>query len=268
MNNVFSFKRFRKLMLYDGDYFLKKAGWAVVGIPLTSYGVYALATLAIYPDLDYSPSQRFSAVMFVVYLTVFWVIEKLYGGEKGSTRNADYAILPASNFEKMISMFLFCAVIPSFAVFVLSVLFDSLLVWIPGSFEQYLWNADDWWKGMSDVEIKINQYFAQYRTWWRTCLGVFFWASLLIFGTLLFKENGTKKTLLVLPVMFFGFILLENLLDGVGNIDMIQYSDNKSICSSMVTNRRLALCFSYLNDFVLLPILLVLSYKRLKSLKY
>ncbi|MBQ0129822.1 MAG: hypothetical protein KBT57_08305, partial [bacterium] len=96
----------------------------------------------------------------------------------------------------------------------------------------------------------------------------FFWASLLIFGTLLFKENGTKKTLLVLPVMFFGFILLENLLDGVGNIDMIQYSDNESICSSMVTNHQIALFFSYLNDFVLLPVLLVLSYFKLKTLKY
>ena len=134
MNNVFDFKRFGKYFAYD----LNNA-WSNYGISALVIGLLPLIML-IFSVIFELLLQGETAPMplqvkFVLFTVAFLVVVlsapvKLYGRLTERRVGSDWLMIPASPFEKFLSMAIMLCVVLPVAVFGLFAVCDLLLGWI------------------------------------------------------------------------------------------------------------------------------------------
>ena len=126
MGNIFNFKRFGMLLLKELKEFPLSYGLSV----LSAAGVYVLImALAMLNGIDHPVGIFFRMTMISLLIVVLMVVvpSKMYGYVNHYKKGIYYTLLPASAFEKMLSMLIICSVVTGLVSFSILVLTDYLV---------------------------------------------------------------------------------------------------------------------------------------------
>ena len=265
MNNIFSFRRFWNLLRYDGKSNFSMIFWRIVGCCLVFYLLYYVASFFV--PLTMPIKMRFDLMYLISIVGAAVTASAMTRYDK--RKNVSDALVPASNFEKFMSVLLLSIVVTPVLVACMSFVCDALFTFLPaGPFLNYLWEAEtEMTTGMSVSDTLTYEYFAQYDSVLHAILGLLFVVVLVLCGNLVLGKNGAKKTISVFFIFFLVFVLVAEQYKWFG-CDRIKLDDGREILSTSVAMRNVILHFRNFNHFVLMPVLLVLSYIKLKTLKY
>lgn len=138
MNNIFDIKRFGNCLLYDlkrayGHYSLSML--ICVMMPVVMFAVIQIFSLLFFGGFNHGVENAYAVIAGVASLTAFIITfpSKVYGQVTEKRYGSSWLMLPASGFEKFLSMILMVAVIAP-AVFaglfltvdgIMSLLFNS-----------------------------------------------------------------------------------------------------------------------------------------------
>ncbi len=177
MNEIFSFKRYSKLLTKELKerriIILKMVGIVsiiVLGIWLTS--------ILLKGDTGVSPSFRFSMMIMILVITMIAAPFNLYKSYNHPKKGIDYALLPASVYEKFFSMLTIVVIITPITILAALMLTDFVLSFItPSVFYGFAFSGKmDEMSFSSIYDVLIVQ-----------------WGF--IFGNFLFKKSKITKTI-------------------------------------------------------------------------
>lgn len=285
MNNTFDFKRFGKLLSFDGRKYLRNFGITLAilcGLNLVLW----LLTLIF--DFTMPTLPRWGIIYLAMFLGIIIVPSKAFGDINLSREGVRFAMLPVSNLEKYLSYILFCLLTPVAIIFG-SWAVDSLLTLLPfGGFEHYIKHfgmlgmmqdflmevgaLDD--TGVVQAgDMDLQGFFSMFGTGydWSLIIGTFFSVGIFMFGNLLFKTHKTAKTLAcmigvsyVVSMIMQTFMMARGIFPWVDGDTMGISADFDSI-SSFVNG---AMSFSNLINALLTIGLYVGLFFKLKTQKY
>jgi hypothetical protein len=185
MNEIFSFKRFRMLLTKElkekTPMILKIAGI----MSLIIFGIW-LTNILIAGGTPIGSGTRF--VIICVLTTVAMIIAPfdLYKSYNHSKKGIDYALLPASVYEKYASMLVLVVIVLPLTVLLSTILSDTILSIIsPSVFNGTAISVDS----LSKINLE-NIYDALVLQW------------LFIFGNFLFKKNKVTKTIFMFLLLY------------------------------------------------------------------
>ncbi|MEG0519329.1 MAG: hypothetical protein RR555_10770 [Bacteroidales bacterium] len=191
MNEIFSYTRFGKLLKSDIVRYLPKYyGGMLIFLALLP------ATWVFKSFFNGSPmdaESRLTTFGIFLFFATFLAPFRIYGSTNHKKWGVDFTMLPASAFEKFLSMFLISTILIPIVFFLASYLIDIILTTIPtGAYYQYI--------TLSDIFTATNLAF------FGECI---LFASFALLGNMLFKKNKLSKTLLSLFALLViaGFIV-------------------------------------------------------------
>ena len=134
MNNIFDIKRFGNYLAYD----LRRAGnnygisLLVLGLMPVILFIFHILTCLLRWGTVNSMSAEFKIIVFstVLFVTAVLAGVKIYGSITDKRTGSDFLMLPASTFEKWLSMVLMVCVVVPVALLAISIVSDTLLSWI------------------------------------------------------------------------------------------------------------------------------------------
>jgi len=205
MSNIFNFKRFGNYFLYDlrnaknsyGVTFLASGLALVIAFVLVQS--YSLLFSRHFADMSSSVWQ-WAAVVVAFCIVSLSAAARIYGGVTNKRSGAGFILLPASTFEKTLSLCLILLVVLPALLFAMLFASDLLLsLCFPSLYGGRVFTGFS-----SDVDgVRVNYFALLYFSWIITVL-------LFCLGSLIFKRAKVAKTLLcsfaisfVLEVIFF-----------------------------------------------------------------
>jgi hypothetical protein len=178
MSNTFDFKRFGQVLAKDWKNYFRNFGISLIVwccIPV----LFWIATLVL--DFEMDNGARAAIIASLVFSVLIFVPSKVYGKANLSRDGVGFAMLPATNLEKFLSMFLYCSVLTPLIVGLGSWAIDSLLYLLPfGGFTYYFVVLPKSKLGLLLVTI--------------ACYGLLF-SSIFVFGNMVFKKPKAGKTI-------------------------------------------------------------------------
>lgn len=203
MNNTFNIKRFGKVFGNDAsDFFPKFGGFLIVlwAIPIIIW----VFTLLNIDDSPINPTFRYVFILGLCSLSCLLVPARLYRHINDPKKGMEFAMTPASSFEKFLSMTLFCAVITPAIYFIGAYAIDFILSIIPNSpYNEYIWDrgfASD--QLYLSVEAKSIKFGFSLRFFYRL-MSFLMMASIFMLGNAIFKKRKTSKTIGILVLFVF-----------------------------------------------------------------
>lgn len=225
MNNVFDFKRFGKYFTYDLNNAFSNFGVSALVIGLMPL---LLLLFTVLFGLVFSGTiQTLMLPMKVTILVAVFVLAiltapvKLYGSLTERRSGSDWLMLPASSFEKFLSMAIILCIVLPVVLFGLFALCDLILSWIVPVYGDSVTRAV--FDGSGNIFSKLNAENS-FMTPSGAVMSLFLsWcASVLPFGlgAICFKKGKAAKTILciigvemlvsILLVIFFKNGFVEN----------------------------------------------------------
>lgn len=199
MNKIFSFRRFSKYLAYDLNNARNNFGLSMLVIGLLPVIVFAFTQFVVWifgpDDIDssFGIANRVMA-LFVAYIVVLLrSCSKLYGKLTERRYGSDWLLVPASTFEKWLSMILVVCVFVPLVFFVLLVGCDSLLALIfPARYGETLFSliGTNPFSVNIDDEVTLNVMLPLYMSWISSSL-------YFLLGSLIFRKAKIAKTMLV-----------------------------------------------------------------------
>ena len=285
MNNTFDFKRFGKLLAFDGRKYLRNFGITMAilcGLNLVLW----LLTLIF--DFTMPTLPRWGIIYLAVFLGIIMVPAKAFGDINLPREGVRFAMLPVSNLEKYLSYVLFCLLTPVAIIFG-SWAIDSLLTLLPfGGFEHYIRHfgiigmMQDFLVeigALNDVgvvqagDMDIQEFYKMFGPGydWSLIIGTFFSVGIFMFGNLLFKTHKTAKTLAcmigvsyVVSMIMQTFMMARGIFPWVDG-DSMGISADVDTITSFVNG---AMSFSNLINALLTIGLYIGLFFKLKTQKY
>lgn len=244
MNNVFSFQRFGKYFLYDllrsrGRYGLSLVITGLV--PVIGFSFIQLFTLIInghwMPDYE---TARYVALFIALAATVLIAPAKMYGDITDKRSGSDWLMIPASTFEKWLSMaIMVCIVLPILLCLLLFVSDTIVALLFPATYGSIL--GPSTFKDITDslseggIDISLSGIF------------LFNWAETVLaftLGALVFKKSKVGKTILccflfsmLFGVLFSTGILPEGWAEGMfdsSNLDPATFISNINVAVNII----------------------------------
>ena len=216
MNNTFSFKRFKNLLLNDGKMYYRNFGMML--LLLCCLPAIFLVTHLLFGGQT-GTEFRYIFINFIAIIAMMVVPEKVYGKANLSREGSGFAMLPASSLEKFLSMFIYCAILTPIIAILGSYLIDTLLSFLPfsGMDKQISLFSDDYYFSSDIIDIRagvtpysysqMKTYFDIYSIFHNLCFSAIF-----MLGNMVFKKHKTGKTIICILgatfVLFVCFIAL------------------------------------------------------------
>ena len=197
MNNIFDIKRFGNYFLYD----LRNAK-NNYGLSLLILGTLSISTFVIYELFSLIISQHFSeipvAMKYMVFFAAITVVilgagTKIYGNLTEKRAGSSFLMLPASTFEKWLSMGLIICIILPIILLALQLGSDALASFIfPNTYGDRLLEL------IAMQELKENLLENGIRVNWTGILLLDWSEYILTFtlGAICFKKSKIAKTIL------------------------------------------------------------------------
>ena len=203
MNNIFNIKRFEKVFGNDAsDFFPKFGGFLIVlwAIPIIIW----VFTLLNIDDSPINPTFRYVFILELCSLSCLLVPARLYRHINDPKKGMEFAMTPASSFEKFLSMTLFCAVITPAIYFIGAYAIDFILSIIPNSpYNEYIWDrgfaSDQLYLSVAAKSIKFGFFLKLFNN----LTGCLMIASIFMLGNAIFKKRKTSKTIGILVLFVF-----------------------------------------------------------------
>lgn len=135
MNKTFDLKRFGQVLAKDWKNYFRNFGISLIVwccIPV----LFWIATLVL--DFEMENASRAAVIGSLAFSVLIFVPFKVYGKANLSREGVNFAMLPATNLEKFLSMVLYCSVLTPLIVGLGSWAVDSLLYLLPfGGFSYF-----------------------------------------------------------------------------------------------------------------------------------
>lgn len=208
MNNVFSAKRFGKYFLYDLNNAKNNFGISllILGLlPVIVFMVSELFCLLFGGSFNLNPEAtlpgRVTAAVTAVTVVVMVGPAKLYGHITEKRAGSSFLMLPASTFEKWLSMVLMTIIVMPLCFGIVYLCSDTIMGLIfpnsfgtpftklPAEYAEYFNNAV-----AGDLNLHFNLGGIGFANW---CMYVLFFTL----GTVVFKKAKVGKSILVLFVL-------------------------------------------------------------------
>ena len=271
MNKTFNINRFGKVLKYDAMSYFKNFGWTLVvllAIPIVIW-------LFLYSNINElgatMDSGRYGFLMSLLIIAMILAPSRLYKNCNDPKKGILFAMLPASNLEKFLSMFLFCFVVTPVLYIIGAVSVDVILTLIPGKnpYEEFIFKQilhtdllriDCFYWGMIIMNLPFYQVFVLL-----SC------ASIFMFTNILFKKRKVSKTIgmLVLWGIIFMiiiiriFLYLEGLYSGYeGEFEGAIPNEYELILSKWVYYGY------YVFNIISSTLMLYLTYRRIRKQTY
>ena len=217
MNNTFSFKRFNQVLAYDWKRFIRNFGITLlvwISIPVMFW-----VTSLVF-DFELDPIARLFIIYGLIAITVMSAPSRIYGKVNLPREGVSFAMLPATNAEKFVSMFLYCSLLTPFFTLVGAFIVDCLMKLLPfGGFEEF-------------IPLKVIVTDAGFGNLMLAMLALVTtaWAesSVFMFGNMLFKRRKGGKTFGWALLIMFTLVMIFELTGGWGLFDYIFFGDNST----------------------------------------
>lgn len=276
MNNIFNIKRFEKVFGNDAsDFFPKFGGFLIVlwAIPIIIW----IFTLLNIDDSPIKPTFRYSFILLLCSFSCLLVPARLYRHINDPKKGIEFAMTPASSFEKFLSMTLFCAVITPAIYFIGAYVIDVILSIIPNSpYNEYIWDrgfvSDQLYLSVAAKSIKFGFFLKLFNK----LTGCLMTASIFMLGNAIFKKRKTSKTIgiLVLLVFIATTIIIttamserfnEFMLSIVERLDDMPEEEMSLWYASKV---RLLINYSLIFKLLVSAVFLFFTYRKVKTQRY
>ena len=201
MNEIFNFNRFSRIFAVDLNRIVREYGLTFIVLCLSEAIIYIIASLVSITigngTATLAKATReliFQSSLFALVLTM---PQKCYGMITDRRKGAAYLTIPASSFEKTLSMILFTAVIvPVLFVLITKCVDTTMYTLIPGAIEKFDYvqrTGIDAPVG-ADISLIASE------------------MPLMLLGAIYFKKGKAIKTLLFLTAISIILSVLINLL--------------------------------------------------------
>lgn len=276
MNNIFNIKRFEKVFGNDAsDFFPKFGGFLIVlwAIPIIIW----VFTLLNIDDSPIKPTFRYVFILELCSLSCLLVPARLYRHINDPKKGIEFAMTPASSFEKFLSMTLFCAVITPAIYFIGAYAIDFILSIIPNSpYNEYIWDrgfaSDQLYLSVAAKSIKFGFFLKLFNN----LTGCLMIASIFMLGNAIFKKRKTSKTIGIL--VLFAFIATtiiittamserfnEFMLSIVERLDDMPEEEMSLWYASKV---KILLNWAIISKLLVSAVFLFFTYRKVKTQRY
>lgn len=286
MNKVFSFDRFRKYFCTDLRSCASVYGLNFVSIcaiaPVVTYVIYVIFSL-IFTGEWHAPGVVFRATVFAVAMVCLLISSpvKCYGGITDRKYGSFWLTVPASAFEKTVSMVLISCIIVPILGFLAYSLVDALLCLVDRTCGQGIFalmvdsrSLINEWLGVLGMEVgdempaSVLAFAHQITNPWLYVDDVIQCVLPFLLGAVFFKSNKVIKTLLVLA----GFSIVMSMISIplVGNVAVNMDAETIQSLAEMFTGpmfSHIAL-WDTISDTIENAALFVAVYFRVKTIKH
>ncbi len=241
MNNTFDLKRFGQVVAEDWKLYLRRFG--VTLIVWTCLPILLWITSLVF-DVEIDPVPRAGFIAAFIIATVMTVPAIMYGKVNLSRDGVSFAMLPATNSEKFLSMVLYCSIVTPLFCGLGAWAIDSLLALLPfGGFKELvnLFSMD---------HLFHNLLFA--------AMLFLTESALFMLGNMIFKKRKTGKT-------FAWILLILFVLTLIVQIDFI-WNGLEYLVANIYGETAYWFGIAFL--IVLTTCLNLLTYRRIKNQKY
>jgi hypothetical protein len=263
MSNVFDFKRFGNYFGYSLRNGAVNFGLSLLIcalMPAVVFVFYELIMLVFSGNFPASSEwlRDFAAVLGLI-VAVMIAPAKLFGCITDKSRGTAYLMIPASTFEKWLSVILICILVLPLCFLALMVAGDALMMLIFGSAyaDQYLFTYLCQSFNLDLGELKLNAFAFGYADW---ITGILTYAL----GAVWFKKAKVGKTLLCMMLLS---VIIGLLFSGVSQ--EVFFSD-ESLLNGLEPNAAATWVNVFCNAIVWIwaALLAAAIYLRLKTIKH
>ena len=263
MNNIFLLKRFGRYFTHDLATARNNFGLTLLIAGLLPIIVWFF-TQVFHRIFSGSWASDSASYQITAFLTSYFIVMlsfpvKAYGSLTERAEGSQWILLPASNFEKWLSMVLMsCVVVPVvWAVLLLGS--DALMSLVPGygkPVAYYLFNIGEK-IGEGELPLQINAFYILGLSWCTNAL-------VCLLGAIWFKRGKVAKTFLAMMALGFVLSILSVVFFGSAHIgieDMVESGDAEGILHkfNIIVNSV---------SWAWICILLALTYLRVRTLKH
>lgn len=242
MNNRFDLKRFGQVVAEDWKLYLRRFG--VTLIVWASLPVLIWITSLVF-EVEIDPGVRAGFIAAFIIATVMTVPANMYGKANLSRDGVSFAMLPATNSEKFLSMVLYCSIVTPLFCGLGAWAVDSLLTLLPfGGFKEFV------------IPFEMDHLFHNLLF---TAMLFLTESALFMLGNMIFKKRKTGKT-------FAWILLILFVLTLIIQIDFIW--NGLEYLADQIASPIAAYWFGIAFLTVLTTCLNLLTYRRIKNQKY
>lgn len=277
MNNTFDFNRFRRYYVSDLKNTFNNTWLTVLLTSLSGLFAYVfcglmnLFTTGVWNS--YELFGRTATFFMLLYVLVAIVPSKAYGFLTDKRKGSFYTLIPASSFEKFLSMFINTAILAPLAYTVIALIADTLLCLVDPGCGQMLITAG------AEAATTFNEFCSDlaetsqvsiFSTGEFVCgliLNLISMAMVFLLGALYFNKNKIGKTILmiILCQMVFSLILIPIMVHaGEGLFGWLDKMDTNSMIRTFYSIKWSSYAFSLLMTIGLG----IWSYIRVRTVKY
>ncbi len=242
MNNRFDLKRFGQVVAEDWKLYLRRFG--VTLIVWASLPVLIWITSLVF-EVEIDPGARAGFIAAFIIATVMTVPANMYGKANLSRDGVSFAMLPATNSEKFLSMVLYCSIVTPLFCGLGAWAVDSLLTLLPfGGFKEFV------------IPFEMDHLFHNLLF---AAMLFLTESALFMLGNMIFKKRKTGKT-------FAWILLILFVLTLIIQIDFIW--NGLEYLADQIASPIAAYWFGIAFLTVLTTCLNLLTYRRIKNQKY
>lgn len=242
MNNSFDLKRFGQVVTEDWKLYLRRFG--ITLIVWASLPILLWITSLVF-DVVIDPEARAGFIATFIIATVMTVPAIMYGKANLSRDGVGFAMLPATNSEKFLSMVLYCSIVTPLFCGLGAWAVDSILTLLPfGGFKEFV------------IPFSMNHLFHNLLF---AAMLFLTESALFMLGNMIFKKRKTGKTFAWILLILFVLALIIQ-IDFIWN--GLKYLADQ--ISSPIADYWFIIAFL----LVLTTCLNLLTYHRIKNQKY
>lgn len=264
MNKTFDIKRFGNVLRHDAMSYLQNFGWTLVvllAIPI-------LIWFILYINMDDTEAvvnnERYGFLLCLAIIAMILAPSRLYKNANDSRKGIQFAMLPASNMEKFLSMSIYCLIVTPLLYLVGAVVIDCILTLIPGK-NPYGWFVFGEIFDINIVKVELNDdIFLMSLPFYQVFL-LLSYVSIFMFTNMIFKRRKVSKTIGILALIgiIFMVIFIRVILhyENIYEYDMIP-DDTQEILV------KCAYYGYYVFNIILTVAMLYLTYYKIRKQKY
>ena len=264
MNKTFDIKRFGNVLRHDALSYLQNFGWTLVvllAIPILIWSI-------LYINMDDTEAvvnyERYGFLLVLAIIAMILAPSRLYKNANDSRKGIQFAMLPASNLEKFLSMSIYCLVVTPLLYLVGAVVIDCILTLIPGK-NPYGWFVIGEIFDINIVKVELTDDLVLLPLPFYQVFLLLSYVSIFMFTNMIFKKRKVSKTIGILALIgiIFMVIFIKVMLyyENIYEYDMIP-DDTQEILA------RWAYYGYYVFNIILTVAMLYLTYYKIRKQKY
>ena len=283
MNNTFNINRFGKILKHDGLNFFPNLILVLAilwAIPVIIYLFTALMPTEEDKDV-FDAFSRIDIISTISSIALIIAPARLYKYCNDSRKGIGYAMLPASTFEKFLSMVIYCVIVAPIIYVAGALAIDSILALFNGPYEGFAVSAyfnkyaqinyvlgkdqlnglvDDTWpiflNSLSPTVLVLLNLF-----------GTLLLSSIFMFGNMIFKKRKTAKMIGILILLFIVFMIV--VINYVAHHETM-FSEWDTDTASDILKRFIIVTMNVVlySEIIVTALLLWGVYRKIKTQKY